>query len=149
MTEPLPPSSEPPSSSRLALRLLGALTVFLALGDLVWFVLTFPNYFHWTGQGWTSPAIPLFLLWTFLGLPSLVCGIIAVRLARATGRPGWITSAAFHLVLIICTAVPLLASLAAWTAGPRGFPWLVWLITITISAALWYLTLRAGARPGT
>jgi hypothetical protein len=149
MTEPLPSSTAPRSTSRLGLRLLSALTIFLALGDLVWFAGTFPSYFHWVGQGWMSPEIPLFLLWTFLGLPSLVCGIVTVRLARSTGRLGFITSAAFHLVLIICTSVPMLASLAAWTAGTRAFPWLVCLIALTASAALWFLALRLRVRPGT
>lgn len=149
MSESQPTSTEPQTPSRLALRLLTALTLCLALGDLVWFVGTFPSYFRWTSLGWMSPALPLFLLWAFIGLPSLVCGIVTVRLARATGRLGFFTSTGFHLVLVICTSVPLLASLAAWTSGTGGFPWLVWLITLAGCTGLWYLALRVRVRPGT
>jgi len=144
MTDSLP--SKP--SSSMALRLLSTLTVFLALGDLVWFVGTFPSYFRWFSQGWMSPAIPLVLLWTFVGLPSLVCGIITLRLARTADRPGRATKVAFHLELVICTLVPLLASFAAWTSGTGRFPWLVWLITFVASTTLWYLALRFRVRPG-
>jgi hypothetical protein len=119
------------------------------MGDLVWFIGTFPSYFRWFSQGWMSPAIPLFLLWAFIGIPSLICAVITVRMARAAGRLGRITKVAFYLILAICTLVPLLASFAGWTAGTGGFPWLVWLITITLSAVLWYLSLRLRVRPGT
>jgi hypothetical protein len=148
MTES-PPSSPATPGSRAALRLLTALTIFLALGDLVWFIGTFPGYFRWTGQGWLSPAIPLLLLWTFIGLPSLACAILTVRLARSVRRLGRITSLAFHLVLVICTAVPLLATLAAWNSGARSFPWLVGLLTCAVAAALWALALHVRVRPGT
>jgi hypothetical protein len=145
MTEPQPASTEPPPS-RLALRLLSALTVCLALGDLVWFIGTFPSYFRWFSQGWMSPAIPLFLLWTFLGLPSLVCASLTVRLARSADRPGRATKIAFHLALAICALVPLLASFASWSAGTGRFPWLVWLSTLVVATVVWYVTLRAGAK---
>jgi len=141
-------SSVAPSPSPMVLRLLSALTVFLALGDLVWFVGTFPSYFRWFSQGWMSPAIPLFLLWVFIGLPSLICGIITVRLARTTDRLGRATKFAFFLVLLICTLVPLLASFAAWTAGTKGFPWLVWLVTLVGATSLGYLALRFRVRAG-
>jgi len=134
--------TETRTPSTLALRLLSALTTFLALGDLVWFLGTFPSYFRWFSQGWMSPAIPLFLLWTFIGLPSLVCAVITVRLARTADRLGLITKVAFHLVLLICTMVPLLASFAAWTAGTGGFPWLVWLTSVLAAGAIWYGALR-------
>lgn len=140
-------SAPEPKPPLLVLRLLSALTVFLALGDLVWFVGTFPSYFRWFSQGWMSPGIPLFLLWTFLGLPSLICGIITLRLAKAVARSARATTLAFYLILTICTLVPLLASFAAWTAGTGRFPWLVWLITATLALALWYFTLRMGAKP--
>jgi len=143
MTEPK--ASQSPSSG--VIRLLSAATVFLALGDLVWFIGTFPSYFRWFSQGWMNPAIPLFLLWFFIGLPSLVCGIVTVRLARSAARLGIITTVAFHLILAVCALVPLLASLAAWTAGRPGFPWLVWLVTLVMAAALWLFALRMGNRP--
>jgi len=147
-TEPMPAPSASQAPSPLVLRLLSALTVFLALGDLVWFIGTFPSYFRWFSQGWMSPAIPLFLLWTFIGLPSLVCGVITVRLARTAERLGRVTKVAFHLVLLICTLVPLLASFAAWTAGTNSFPWLVWLLTVLVAAGIWFLALRYQVRPG-
>jgi hypothetical protein len=93
------------------------------------------------------PAIPLFLLWIFIGLPSLACAIITVRLARTADRLGIVTKVAFHLILLICTLVPLLASFAAWTAGTGGFPWLVWLVSLLVSTSLWYLALRLRIRP--
>lgn len=164
MTEPMPapeptPTSTPTPSpapapsplqapSRLALRLLAVLTVCLALGDLVWFIGTFPSYFRWFSQGWMSPAIPLFLLWTFIGLPSLACATFTVRLARSADRLGRITRIAFHLALLICALVPLLASFAAWTAGTRTFPWLIWLLTLTLTGLVWMIALRVRVRPG-
>lgn len=144
MTDASP--SRPPS--RTPLRLLSALTVFLALGDLVWFTGTFPSYFRWFSQGWMSPAIPLFLLWTFIGIPSLVCAIITVRLARTAQSPARATRIAFHLALAVCALVPMLASFAAWTAGMRGFPWLIWLITLAAAAVLWRVALRFRVGPG-
>jgi hypothetical protein len=146
MTEPNLSNAEP-TPPMLALRLLSTLTVFLALGDLVWFIGTFPSYFRWFSQGWMSPGIPLFLLWTFVGLPSLVCGIITLRLAKAVGRSARATTIAFFLILTICTLVPLLASFAAWTAGTARFPWLVWLITLILAIALWTFTLHMGSKP--
>ncbi|MBI1753284.1 MAG: hypothetical protein HY014_00085 [Acidobacteria bacterium] len=152
MTEPMPapaPASAPPQApSSLVLRLLALLTAFLALGDLVWFLGTFPSYFRWFNQGWMSPAIPLFLLWTFIGLPSLACAMITVRLARAAGRLGPATKIAFHLSLVICALVPLLASFAAWTARAGSFPWLVWLLTLLFAWFLWHVALRMRVRPG-
>jgi hypothetical protein len=145
--EPQLSSAPPQPPSKLVLRLLSVLTICLALGDLVWFIGTFPSYFRWFSQGWMSPAIPLFLLWTFLGLPSLACGIIAVRLARSADVPGRATKIAFHLILAICALVPLLASFASWSAGTGHFPWLVWLITAVVAIAIWYMALRA--RPQT
>ena len=91
MNEPLPAQTVPQPPSNLTLRLLSALTIFLSLGNLVWFAFTFPSYFRWFSRGWMSPAIPLFLLWTFLGLPSLICGLVTMRLARAAGRLGHAT----------------------------------------------------------
>ncbi|WLT33285.1 hypothetical protein [Geothrix sp. PMB-07] len=148
MTDPMPAPAPPQAPSSLVLRLLAMLTAFLALGDLVWFIGTFPSYFRWFSQGWMSPAIPLFLLWTFIGLPSLACAMITVRLARAAERLGRITKVAFHLALIICALVPLLASFAAWTAGTGSFPWLVWLLTLLFAWFLWYVALRMRVRPG-
>lgn len=157
MTESMPapvPASAPPQApspqapSGLVLRLLALLTVFLALGDLVWFAGTFPSYFRWSGQGWMSPAIPLFLLWTFIGLPSLACAMITVRMARAAGRLGPATRIAFHLALAICALVPLLASFAAWTARTEPFPWLVWLLALLLAGFLWHVALRMRVRPG-
>jgi hypothetical protein len=133
----------------MVLRLLSALTLFLSVGDLVWFIGTFPSYFRWFSQGWMSPAIPLFLLWTFIGLPSLICAVITVRMARRAGRLGRITKVAFYLILAISTLVPLLASFAGWTAGTGGFPWLVWSLSLLTGAALWFVSLRLRVRPGT
>ncbi|GLH72466.1 hypothetical protein GETHLI_09680 [Geothrix limicola] len=147
MSEPAPASTVPQPPSTLVLRLLSALTVCLSLGDLVWFAVTFPSYFRWFSQGWTSPAIPLFLLWAFLGLPSLACALITVRLARAAGRLGRATKLAFHLVLLVCTLVPLLSSFAAWTAGAGRFPWWIWMSTLAVASVVWYIALRFRARP--
>lgn len=149
MSESTPSTTVAKSPSSTVLRLLSALTIFLSVGDLVWFIGTFPSYFRWFSQGWMSPAIPLFLLWTFIGIPSLICAVITIRVARAAGRLGRLTKVAFHLILAVSTLVPLLASFAGWTAGTGGFPWLVWLVTVTLSAALWYVSLRLQVRPGT
>ncbi|HJV48344.1 MAG TPA: hypothetical protein VJ549_03620 [Geothrix sp.] len=147
MSEPAPASTVPQPPSTSMLRLLSALTVCLSLGDLVWFAVTFPSYFRWFSQGWMSPAIQLFLLWTFLGLPSLACAVVTVRLARSAGRLGRATKIAFHLVLLVCALVPLLASFAAWTAGTGRFPWLIWMGTLGAAVLLWYVALRFRARP--
>jgi hypothetical protein len=136
------PTSSPGRTSRQVLRLLNALTVFLALGDLVWFIGTFPGYFRWFSQGWMNPSIPLLLLWTFIGLPSLVCGTLAMRMGRSSGTPGRWTTAAFWLVLAVCTLVPLLASLASWNSGTGTFPWGVWLATSVLAVGLWFFALR-------
>ena len=127
-------------------RFLALLTPFLALGNLVWFVGTFPSYFRWFSQGWMSPGIPLFLLWAFLGLPSLACATVSARLARQAGRPGRLGQAAFLLILAVCTLVPLLGSFAGWTSGRPGFPWAIWLVTLTLSLGLSAFVLRTKAR---
>lgn len=137
-----------PRDSSLVLRLLAGLTFCLALGDLVWFIGTFPSYFRWFSQGWMSPGIPLFLLWAFIGLPSLACATLTVRLARAAGRLGFFTRMTFLLILAICMLVPLLGSFAAWSAGRPSFPWLLWLVTLALGACLWAYALRFRVRPG-
>ena len=144
MTEPGPPTLPAERPPLLGLRLLSALTIFLALGNLVWFLWTFPGYFHWVKEGWLNPGIPLFLFWAFIGLPSLICGMVTVSLARAHQRSARPTKLAFHLILAICTLVPLLASFAAWNAGTGSFPWPVWLITLAITGILWAVTFKFG-----
>ncbi len=147
MPEPQPPTPSSPTPSLGPLRLLSALTVFLALGNLIWFLGTFPGYFRWFSQGWLSPGLPLMLLWAFLGLPSLGCAVVTLRLAHRLGRPARASRLAFLLLLGICALVPLLASLANWTAGQGTFPWITWLVTLLAALLVWLGTLRRGTTP--
>ena len=147
MPESKSPVAPSPAPSLGPLRLLSALTVFLALGNLVWFLGTFPSYFRWFSQGWLSPGMPLLLLWAFLGLPSLVCATVTLRLARSLDRPARASRLSFLLILGICTLVPLLASLASWTAGQGTFPWITWLVTLLAALLVWFGTLRQRVSP--
>ena len=127
--------------SRLVSGLLKTVVVVLAAGDLMWFILTFPTYFRWFPNAWISSALPLILLWGFLGLPSLVLGLMMMRISRH--RAGTALKVAYLVILAFCTLVPLLASFAHWTATPgAGFPKVIWLITLLLSlgfgiAGLW------------
>ncbi len=127
--------------ARLVSGLLKMVVVVLAAGDLLWFLMTFPTYFRWFPNAWISSALPLVLLWGFLGLPSLVLGLMMMRISRH--RAGAALKAAYLLILAICTLVPLLASFAHWTATPgAGFPWTIWLVVLLLSlgfgiAGLW------------
>lgn len=136
MTE-APEAPRPPAISGLGLRLLSLLTILLALGDLVWLIVAFPTDLAWFGQNWMSPAIPLFLLWALIGLPSLACAFFTVRLARGAERLGRLLTIAFHLILAICALVPLLASIGRWANGTGTFPWVVWGLTGLLAALLW------------
>lgn len=137
VSPPAPP--EPPARSSLGLRLLSLLTALLALGDLVWVVVTFPADLGWFAQAWMSPAIPMFLLWALVGLPSLACAVATVRLARGVHRLGRITTIAFHLILAICTLVPLLAVVGHWAGGTGAFPWVTAGLTLLLAGLVWVL----------
>jgi hypothetical protein len=121
--------------SRLVSGLLKTVVVLMAVGDLLWFLLTFPTYFRWFPSAWVSSALPLVLLWAFIGLPSLVLGLMMMRLSRH--RAGVVLKAAFLLILIVCALVPLLASFAHWTATPgASFPWVIWLVVLLLACSL-------------
>ena len=121
--------------SRLVSGLLKTLMVLFALGDLLWFTMTFPAYFRWLPDAWISAAMPLVLLWAFVGLPSLILGLMLMRIARH--QAGAVLKIAFTMVLLICAAVPLLASFAHWMATPgASFPWAIWLTVFLVSVAL-------------
>ena len=138
--------------SRLVSGLLKTLVVLLALGDLFWFSLTFPTYFRWFPNAWVSSALPLVLLWAFIGIPSLILGFMMMRIARH--RAGAVLKVAFLMILAICAAVPLLASFAHWSATPgAAFPWAVWLAVLAIGgglavAGLWGASPRPGPPEG-
>lgn len=126
-------------------RLFRVLTVFLALGNLAWFVLTFPSYFRWFNTGWMSPGLPLFVLWFFLGLPSLVCAVVALRRAATHGGAGILLKLAFLAILGVCACVPLFGSFARWTADAQAgarFPWVLWLVVIAVALGLMAYALR-------
>jgi hypothetical protein len=149
MTESLPPTGPQPTPSGSPLRLMGGLTILLALGNLVWFLGSLSSYLHWPTQGWVGAALPILLLWGLLGLPSLAFGLYTHRRARALGRPALASRLACLLLLAVCTLVPLLATLAHWTSGQGAFPWLTWAITLGTALLTWLLGLRRprGAPP--
>ena len=129
-------------------RLFRVLTVFLALGNFVWFVLTFPIYFRWAYQVGIA-GLPVYLLWFFVGLPSLACGVMALRRAALHGGAGIILKLSFLAILGICAAVVVLVSFARWTvdADPnRHFPWITLLVTGLLSSGLAFFALRGTAK---
>ena len=129
-------------------RLFRVLTVLLALGNLAWFVLTFPIYFRWAYQVGVA-GLPVYLLWLFVGLPSLACAVVALRRAAMHGGAGIILKLAFMGILGICAAVVVLAAFARWTvdADPnRHFPWITLLVTGLISSGLAFFALRGTAK---
>lgn len=132
------------ASPTLLDRLFRVLTVFLAFGNLAWFVLTFPIYFRWAYQVGIA-GLPVYLLWLFVGLPSLACAVMALRRAAMHGGAGIILKLAFLAILGICAAVIVLVSFARWTvdADPnRHFPWVTLLVTGLVSAGLAFFALR-------
>jgi len=132
------------ASPTLLDRLFRVLTVLLALGNLVWFVLTFPIYFRWAYQVGIA-GLPVYLLWLFVGLPSLACGVMALRRAALHGGAGIILKLAFLAILGICAAVIVLVSFARWTvdADPnRHFPWITMLVTGLLSSGLAFFALQ-------
>lgn len=132
------------ASPTLLDRLFRVLTVFLALGNLAWFVLTFPIYFRWAYQVGIA-GLPVYLLWLFVGLPSLACAVVALRRAAMHGGAGIILKLAFLAILGICAAVIVLVSFARWTvdADPnRHFPWITMLVTGLVSSGLAFFALR-------
>lgn len=129
-------------------RLFRALTVFLALGNLAWFALTFPIYFRWAYQVGIA-GLPVYLLWLFLGLPSLACAVVALRRAAMHGGAGILLKLAFLAILGICAAVVILVAVAKWSVDAetgRHFPWITLLVTAAIAAGLALFALRGTAK---
>ncbi len=125
-------------------RLFRVLTVFLALGNLVWFVMTFPIYFRWAYQVGIA-GLPVYLLWLFVGLPSLGCAVVALRRAAMHGGAGILLKLAFLAILGICAAVVILVSIAKWSVDAeigRHFPWLTLLVTGVVGIGLAFYALR-------
>lgn len=125
-----------PPPSGLVPGLLKTLVVLLATGDLLWFGMTSPLYFKWPAEAWVSSALPLILLWSFIGLPSLLLGLIMMRLA---GRgAGLVLKASYLAIVLVCALVPLLGSYAFWLASPVGtrFPMVVWGSVIIVAILL-------------
>ena len=136
------------TSPTLLDRLFRVLTVFLALGNLAWFVLTFPIYFRWAYQVGIA-GLPVYLLWVFVGLPSLACAVMALRRAALHGGAGIILKLAFLAILGVCAAVVVLVSFARWTADAdpnRHFPWITMLVTGLVSSGLALFALRGTAK---
>jgi hypothetical protein len=136
------------TSPTLLDRLFRVLTVLLALGNLVWFVLTFPIYFRWAYQAGIA-GLPVYLLWLFVGLPSLACAVVALRRAASHGGAGLILKLSFLMILGICALVVALVSFARWSsdADPaRHFPWITWLITGLVSGGLMIYALRGPSK---
>lgn len=130
-------------------RLFRVLTVFLAVGNTAWFVLTFSSYFRWFNTGIMSPAFQLGLLWIFMGLPSLICAVVALRRAARHGGAGIILKLSFLVILGVCAAVILLGTFASWTANTdpaKHFPWIIWLVTALASLGLLLFALRGTSK---
>ena len=129
-------------------RLFRALTVFLALGNAAWFVLTFPIYFRWAYQAGIA-GLPVYSLWLFVGLPSLACAVVALRRAAMHGGAGVLLKLSFVAILGICALVVMLISFARWSVDPdpaRHFPWITCLVTAFLSLVLAIYTLRGTAK---
>ncbi|MBS1784088.1 MAG: hypothetical protein JST24_01520 [Acidobacteria bacterium] len=129
-------------------RLFRALIVFLALGNLAWFALTFPIYFRWAYQVGIA-GLPVYLLWLFLGLPSLMCAVVALRRAAMHGGAGILLKLAFLAILGVCAAVVVLVAVAKWTVDAetgRHFPWITALVTTGIAGALALYALRGTSK---
>lgn len=129
-------------------RLFRVLTVFLALGNLAWFILTFPIYFRWAYQMGIA-GLPVYLLWLFVGLPSLACAVVALRRASLHGGAGIMLKLAFLAILGVCALVVALASFARWSsdADPaRHFPWITWLVAGLGSLGLAVYALRGTSK---
>jgi hypothetical protein len=136
------------TSPTLLDRLFRVLTVFLALGNFAWFVLTFPIYFRWAYQVGIA-GLPVYLLWLFVGLPSLACAVVALRRAALHGGAGIILKLSFLAILGICAMVVVLVSFARWTADVdvnRHFPWITMLVTGLVSSGLAFYALRGTAK---
>ncbi|HEU4951941.1 MAG TPA: hypothetical protein VFT46_08300 [Holophagaceae bacterium] len=132
--------------SRLVSGLLKTVVVVLAAGDLMWFILTFPTYFRWFPNAWISSALPLVLLWGFIGLPSLLLGLMMMRISRH--RAGAVLKLAFLVILVICALVPLLASFAHWTATPgAAFPRTLWIVVLLLAMAVGFAGLWGASPP--
>lgn len=130
-------------------RLFRVLTVLLAVGNAAWFVLTFPIYFRWVYQEGVV-RLPIYLLWFFVGLPSLACAVVALRRAALHGGGGILLKASFLTLLAICAWVVLLLSWARWSADPdpaKHFPWITWLATACAGLGLAIYSLRGGGVP--
>lgn len=126
------------TSPTLLDRLFRVLTVLLALGNLVWFVLTFPIYFRWAYQAGIA-GLPVYLLWLFVGLPSLACAVVALRRAAPNGGASLVLRLSFLTLLGICTVAAVLASSAHGSPAANGagpFPWVTWAIIGLASAGL-------------
>lgn len=132
-------------SPTLLERLFRVLTVFLALGNLAWFVLTFSTYFRWFNTGLMGPGFQLALLWFFMGLPSLICAVVALRRAAKHGGAGIILKGAFLAILFVCVAVPICGSFARYTASTdpnTHLPWVFWLVTLLMALVVAIFALR-------
>lgn len=127
-------------------RLFRVLTVFLALGNVTWFVMTFSAYFRWFNTGIMGPGFQLALLWIFMGLPSLICAVVALRRAAGHGGAGILLKLSFLAILGVCAAVILLGTFASWTADAanpnRHFPWITWMVTALVALVLAFYALR-------
>ena len=134
-------------------RLFRVLTVFLALGNLSWFALTFSTYFRWFNTGIMGPGFQLALLWIFMGLPSLICAVVALRRAAGHGGAGILLKLSFLAILGVCACVILFGTFASWmaeAANPaRHFPWISWLATGLVSLALAIYALRGNGKAPT
>lgn len=129
-------------------RMMRVLTVFLALGNLAWFLLTFPVYFRWAYQVGIA-GLPVYLLWLFVGLPSLACAVVALRRAAMHGGAGILLKLAFLVILGICAAVVILVAIAKWSVDAetgRHFPWITLLVTGAIAAGLALFALRGTSK---
>lgn len=125
-------------------RMIRALAVLLAIGNLVWFVMTFPIYFRWAYQVGIA-GLPVYLLWLFVGLPSLLCAIVALRRSATQGGAGILLKLAFLLTLGICVSVVGLVSIARWSVDAeteRHFPWITLLVTAAAGLVLAIYALR-------
>ncbi len=131
-------------------RMIRVLTVFLALGNLVWFVMTFPIYFRWANQVGIA-GLPVYLLWLFVGLPSLGCAVVALRRAATHGGAGILLKLAFLVILGVCASVVGLVSIARWSADTdpgRHFPWITLVVAGLVSLGLAVFALRGTTKPG-
>ena len=136
------------ASPTLLDRLFRLLTVLMAFGNLAWFALTFPIYFRWAYQVGIA-GLPVYLLWLFVGLPSLACAVVALRRAAMHGGAGIILKLAFLVILGICASAVVLVSFARWTvdADPnRHFPWITMLVTGLVALGLALFALRGTAK---